>query len=82
MRDDLLELFLAQECNAAVRSIIEEAIASSHPRPEFCFNIFDVAIDRATNSVELSYILDASDDGFQRVDFDRFRLALDRCGNK
>ena len=77
---DLLEQFLAQECTAYVRRLLEDAIAdSATPRPHFEFNRFEITIERQANIVVLEDVLDATETGVRRVPLAEFTDALRHC---
>jgi hypothetical protein len=80
MAGNLLEEFLAEECTAYVRRLLEDAIAdlSAH-RPRFEFNRFEVTIERDTAMAVLEDVLDATEAGVQRLPLAEFREALTRC---
>lgn len=74
---DLLEQFLAQECTASVRRLLEDAIAdSATSRSHFEFNRFEVTIERAENIAVLEDVLDPTDAGVRLVPLAEFTAAL------
>lgn len=80
MTTNLLDQFLAQECNPYVRGLLEEAILDkSTARSRFEFNRFEVTIERDTGEVVVEDILDDSKAGSQRVPLNAFASALCRC---
>ena len=74
--DDLLERFINEECTADVRRLLEDAIADSTKRPYFEFNLFEITIERESNTVLLQDVLDATEAGVRRVPLAEFTAAL------
>ena len=79
----LLDQFLAQECTASVRRLLEDAIAdSATSRPHFEFNRFEVTIERAKNIAVLEDVLDATEAGVRLVPLAEFTAALVGIGER
>lgn len=74
---NLLQQFIAEECNDRVRAILRDALSPiASARSTLEFNRFNVTVERDHDVVLIADILDATETGEQSIPIPAFAVAV------